>query len=109
MGGIVVVGDEMTVDCFRLAGLKDAYSVGDTQEAEDCLRSLLEKQDLMVILITERTIDQLMKRDREIIDEIQERKRPLIVPIPDMRGSMTLKRDLIVELIRNKTGIEVKL
>ena len=109
MGGIVVVGDEMTVDCFRLAGLKDVYSVGDTQEAEDCLRSLLEKQDLMVILITERTIDQLMKRDREIIDEIQERKRPLIVPSPDMRGSMTLKRDLIVELIRNKTGIEVKL
>ena len=109
MGGIVVVGDEKTVNCFKLAGLEYAHPVRNAEEAEECLRTLSEKQDLTVILITERTIDQMVKHSSRVLEEIQERKRPLIVPIPDMRGGVTLKSDLIVDLIRRKTGIEVKL
>ncbi|UCD96768.1 MAG: hypothetical protein JSV35_01550 [Candidatus Bathyarchaeota archaeon] len=109
MGRIDVVGDDNTVNCFRLAGLKNVHSVRDLNEAEDCLRNLLEVQDPMIILVTERLIDSLMKHDPKILEAVLERKRPLVVPIPEMSGSVTLKTDLIVELIRSKTGIEVKL
>jgi V/A-type H+-transporting ATPase subunit F len=105
MPGIALVADKNTVACFKLAGLKDVYSVENAEDAEKHLHALLEKKDIAIVLVAERIMDQI----HDTIEKIVERKYPVIIPISDMKGTIALKTDLIVELIRNKTGIEVKL
>lgn len=103
MTGIALVAEKNTATCFKLAGLSEVYSVKDTQEAEKCLQELLESNNLRIVLVSERLLNQI-----QIVEKISERQYPLIIPIPDIKGPKMLKTDLIVELIRRKTGIEVK-
>jgi vacuolar-type H+-ATPase subunit F/Vma7 len=105
MVGIALVADKNTATCFKLAGLKDVYCVETAEEAEKCIRELSEEPNLAMILVTERVVNQIYGT----LEKIIERKYPLIVPIPDTGGSVTMKTDLIVDLIRRKAGIEVKL
>ena len=105
MVGIALVADKNTVTCFKLAGLKNVYCVETVEEAEKCIRELSEEPNLAIILVTERVVNQIYGT----LEKIIERKYPLIVPIPNTRGPMTMKTDLIIELIRRKAGIEIKL
>ncbi|NWG10978.1 hypothetical protein HXY33_04415 [Candidatus Bathyarchaeota archaeon] len=102
---IALVAEKDTVTCFKLAGLKRVYSVKNAGEAEKLVNELLKESNLGVILIAERFIDQI----HGMMDKIAERKYPLIIPIPGMLAPAAVKTDFIVELIRRKTGVEVKL
>ncbi len=102
---IALVADRSTSSCFRLAGLSDISVVDDAKDAEKRLEELLERPDVGIILITERLTDQVPGLAEKTVD----RKRPLIISIPEMHGPAVVKTDLIVELIRRKAGIEVKL
>ena len=103
MTGIALIADRNTVTCFKLAGLSDVYSMEDAEGAEECLEALLEKDNLKIILVSERILNRI-----KIFEKIAEQQSPLIIPIPDLQGPKILKTDLIVELIKRKTGIEVK-
>ena len=103
MKGIALLVDRHTVTCFKLAGLTNIFSVEDTKEAEKRLLTLLEKDKLRVILVSEHLMNQI-----QISEKIGERQYPLIIPIPSLQGPKMLKTDLIAELIKRKTGIEVK-
>ena len=102
MKGIALLADRHTVTCFKLAGLRDIFSVEDTKIAEKHLLSLLKRNDLRIILVSEYIMNQIQ------IFEKNADKGPLIIPIPNLQGSAVLKTDLITELIKRKTGIEVK-
>ncbi|NWF87311.1 V-type ATP synthase subunit F, partial [Candidatus Bathyarchaeota archaeon] len=52
MTRIVIVADKDTAKCFRLAGIKDVYSVQSVGEAEKRISELLENPDLTAILVT---------------------------------------------------------
>jgi len=103
MKGIALLADRHTVTCFKLAGLSNVISVEDAKEAEKHLLVLLEKDNLSVILVSEHLMNQI-----QLFEKIAERQRPLIVPIPGLQGPKMLKTDLVAELIKRKTGIEVK-
>ena len=103
MTEIALIADRNTVTCFKLAGLSDVYLVKDAKGAEKCLEDLLEKENLKIVLVSERVLNRI-----QIFEKIAERQSPLIIPIPDLQGPKMLKTDLIVELIKRKTGIEVK-
>ena len=103
MKGIALLADRHTVTCFKLAGLSNAISVEDAKEAEKHLLMLLEKDNLSVILVSEHLMNQF-----QLFEKIAERQCPLIIPIPDLQGPKMLKTNLIAELIKRKTGIEVK-
>jgi len=105
MAGIALVADKNTITCFKLAGLKNVYCVENAAEAEKHIRKLSEDPNLAIILVAERVVNQIYGT----LEKTIERKYPLIVPIPDTGDSTTMKTDLIVELIRRKAGIEVKL
>ncbi|UCE28513.1 MAG: V-type ATP synthase subunit F [Candidatus Bathyarchaeota archaeon] len=105
MPGIALIADRKTATSFKLAGLKDVYHVKNAEEAENHIRRLSEKPGLAIILVEESIVDQIP----DVIEKVAERKYPLVVPIPGARGSIAMKTDLIVELIRRKAGIEVKL
>jgi len=104
MKGIGILADRHTVTCFKLAGLSNIFSVEDAEEAEKTLLALLEKNNLRVILVSEHLMNKI-----QIFEKIAERQCPLIIPIPDLQGPKMLKTDFIAELIKRKTGIEVKL
>ena len=101
---MVLIADKNTAKCFRIAGLNIIYPVEDDKEAEKCLQAVLEKNNLKIVLVSERILSKI-----QIPEEISERISPLIIPIPDLQGPKTPKTSLIVELIKSKTGIEVKI
>jgi len=105
MTKVALIADKNTTACFKLAGLKDVYSVKNAEEAEMRVREISEKPDFIIILITERIANQI----HTMLEKTIERKYPIIIPIPDVKGQTTLKLDPMIELIKRKTGIEVKL
>ncbi len=102
---IALVADQSTATSFKLAGLSDVTAVKNAEEAEKRIDELLARADMAVILVTERLVDEVSG----LAEKVAERKYPLIVPIPEIRGPLVTKTDLMVELIRRKAGIEVKL
>ena len=64
---------------------------------------LEEKDNIEIIIITDNLMNQI-----QIYDKIAEKQHPLIIPIPNLLGIKKQKTDLIAELIKRKTGIEVK-
>jgi len=103
---IAVVADFDTVNCFKLAGLENAYTVKNAEEAEERVRGLLETPDFALIIVT----DQIANRIRATINAVTEEKEfPLIISVPSISGSSPLAVDPINELIKRKTGIELKL
>jgi V/A-type H+-transporting ATPase subunit F len=103
---IAIIADEDTVNCFKLGGLEYAYSVNSPKEAGKRIREFLEKPDFSVIITT----DHIADRIRATINEItEERKYPLIVSIPNVGVPSPVLLDPITELIKRKTGIELKL
>ena len=103
---IAIVADGDTVNCFKLAGLEYAYPVKTAEEAEKRIREFLETPDFAVIITT----DQIANRNRATINEItEEHEYPIIISIPNVDGTSLLLLDPITELIKRKTGIELKL
>jgi vacuolar-type H+-ATPase subunit F/Vma7 len=103
---IAIVADRDTINCFKLAGLEHAYAVKDAEEAEERISELLEKPDFAVLITTE----YIASRIRATINEVtEEREFPLIISIPSVSGPSPLAVDPINELIKRKTGIELKL
>ena len=103
---VAIVADVDTVNCFKLAGLENAYAVKNAKEAEKRIYELLEKPDFALIIIT----DQFTNLIRTTINEITEEKEfPLIISIPSISDHSPLAVDPINELIKRKTGIELKL
>ncbi len=103
MKGIALLADRHTVTYFKLAGLSNIFPVEDAKEAEKHLLAILEKNDQGIVLVSEHLLNKL-----QLFEKIADPHRPLIIPIPDLQGSKSLKTDFIAELIKRKTGIEVK-
>ena len=104
MKGIALVADSHTVTCFKLAGLSNIFSVEDTKEAEKHLFVLLKKKTIKIVLVSEHLMNKI-----QLPEMISEPQCPLIIPIPDLRERKIVRTDLMAELIRRKTGIEVKI
>lgn len=103
---IAIVADFDTVNCFKLAGLEHAFVVKTAEEAKERIRVLLETTDFALIILT----NQIANRIGATITKVTEEKKfPLIISIPSISESSPLKVDPINELIKSKTGIELKL
>jgi vacuolar-type H+-ATPase subunit F/Vma7 len=104
MKGIALLADKHTGICFKLAGLNNVFSVEDVKTAEKHLLALLDKNDHRIILVSDHLMNQL-----QILEKVADPQKPLIIPIPDLQGSKMIKTNFLAELIKRKTGIEVKL
>jgi V/A-type H+/Na+-transporting ATPase subunit F len=102
---IALVADESTVNCFKLAGLSNTYNVKDSNEAEKQIRALLKLSNFAIIITT----DNLANKIRDTINEItEEYEYPIIISIPNIDRDSKFTLDQITELIKRKTGIELK-
>lgn len=102
---ISVVADHTTVTGFRLAGVKDCHEVEKPEDAKEVLKALSKEEDQGMIIITEAIAEKM----RDEIDAMTEgRVTPLVVEIPDSKGPLPDKEDLIRKLVKQAVGIEIK-
>lgn len=87
---------------MRLAGI-DGVVVHEQDEVTDALSQAMDREDVAVILMTER----LVKLCPALVDELKlNRSRPLIVEIPDRHGNGRAK-DSITRYVREAIGIKI--
>ena len=105
MGKISVIGDVDTISGFRLAGVKNSYAVKDAREAEKILLDLSRNPEIVMVVLTERLANELP----QVIQKITKASEyPLILTIPDKKGSVEKGVDPMVQLIKRTIGVEVK-
>lgn len=87
---------------MRLAGIEGVV-VHKADEFKDALEKAMEQDDIAVVLITET----LMSLCPELIYNMKlNRKRPLIVEIPDRHGNGRTK-DSITRYVREAIGVKI--
>ena len=102
---IALSADVDTVNFFKLGGLEHVFEANKPEEAEKHLRELIEKPDFTILITT----DYLANKNRALINEIiEEHEFPIIISIPALGDTSQPVTDTITELIRRKTGIELK-
>ena len=103
---IAIVADEDTINCFKLAGLQHSYSVKNAAEADKRIREFSKESDFVVIITTDTIANQI----RSTINEITEKNKfPLIISIQKIGDTTQALFDPITDIIKRKTGIELKL
>ncbi|MDO4730736.1 MAG: V-type ATP synthase subunit F [Clostridia bacterium] len=86
---------------LRLAGVKGVV-VHKKEEVENALKSVLEKPDVAIVLITEK----LVNLCPDLIYDIKlNRKQPLLVQIMDRHGS-TNSKDAITRYVTDAIGVK---
>jgi V/A-type H+-transporting ATPase subunit F len=103
---IVAMGDTNTVTGMQLTGIKDTRIVETTEQVAQTLREFSQREDVGVILITERLAVQVQDQ----ITRIQEEKPyPIIVEIPDKEGKLEMETSTLRELVRRAVGVELEI
>ncbi|HIS69618.1 MAG TPA: V-type ATP synthase subunit F [Candidatus Gallacutalibacter stercoravium] len=87
---------------MRLAGITGVL-VHEKEEVQQALTDAMDKDDIAVILMTER----LVSLCPELIYDLKlNRQRPLIVEIPDRHGNGRAK-DSITKYVRDAIGVKI--
>ncbi|ADT84672.1 V-type ATP synthase subunit F [Thermococcus barophilus] len=99
---IVLMGDRDTALGFKLAGVHEVYSFEETslenERAKNKLKELIEREDVGIILITERLAQRIGIPDVAF---------PIILQIPDKFGSI-FGEEQLREIVRKAIGVELK-
>ena len=91
-----------TLTGMRLAGVEGENAHGH-KEAKEAVEKILEDKDLGILLITEKLSSEIP----ELVDDIKlNRKRPLLVEIPDRHGSGRTP-NFITNYINEAIGIKI--
>ncbi|MBN1781555.1 V-type ATP synthase subunit F [bacterium] len=94
------IGDADTVLGFNLAGVEGVVAES-AEEIDAALKSAFQKEDLGIIIITERAAQKV----RHEIDRYTfTTSFPLIIEIPDRKGSLE-ERGSVRDLIRSAVGV----
>ncbi len=105
-GKIAVIADEDVASIFRLTGVKDSYVVEHPKQAEELLLNLVKREDLSLVVITERIAEKI---ETTISQISAKQKYPLIVTVPDTKGPITKRVEPLREIIKGAIGIEIKI
>jgi len=102
---IALIADVDTANFFKLGGLEHVFEVNSNEDAEKYLRKFIEKPEFTILITT----DSIANKNRALINEIiEEHEFPIIISIPALGDTSQPVTDTITELIRRKTGIELK-
>jgi len=87
---------------MRLAGIEGVV-VHEEKEVRDALTSAMDDKEVGIVLITEK----LVALSPDLVYDLKlNRKRPLIVEIPDRHGSGRAK-DSITRYVREAIGVKI--
>jgi len=102
---VALIADVDTANFFKLGGLEHVFEVNNNEDAKKYLQKFLEKPKFTILITT----DSIANKNRALINEIiEEHEFPIIISIPTLGDTSQPVTDTITELIRRKTGIELK-
>jgi vacuolar-type H+-ATPase subunit F/Vma7 len=104
MSEIGVLTDKNTATCFKLAGLRAVFPVDDPVQAEKTFLEIIKDHNIRILLVSEQILNRIRFKS-----QTSEQQFPLIIPIPTMKRGEGPEFDFMTDLIKRKTGIEVKL
>lgn len=100
---IAVIGDRDTVIGFRMVGVTEGCVPKSPEETLQFLMKYFRDPNMGLILITE-TLAQAVE---DSILELSEAPVPVVLLIPDHKGSTGTYETVLKELIRRAVGIEI--
>jgi len=101
MSKIAWLGDKESVWGFRALGVM-IFPVEKTEEARKKLEEL-SRRDYVLILLTEKLGQELHRE----ISHLRESGGPLILILPDCRGSLGWSRQEIAQVVKKAIGVEI--
>ncbi len=100
---IALVGGEELSLGFKLAGVRESYTVETPSEGEAAIRSLMERSEIGIIVISSRIMKGI--RDRKILNAIDTSIMPIFIEVPDYGSEYT--PDTLRRLILRAIGIDI--
>ncbi len=81
---VLVIADRITCMAFALGGIANV-PVSDPNDARTALDAAIKRQEIGLVLITERIADSI----RDLVDKVVfQLSKPLLVEIPDVQGPL---------------------
>ncbi|MEM0201312.1 MAG: V-type ATP synthase subunit F [Candidatus Micrarchaeaceae archaeon] len=100
---IALIGSEELSIGFKLAGIRNSYTVKTGAEAETLIRNILQNQEIGIIILSSKIINQI--KDRKILNAIDTSILPLFVEVPDYGSNYA--PDTLRRLILRAIGIDI--
>ncbi len=104
MKGIAVIADRDTAILFKLAGVGSSFIADSPEEAEEVLRSILDK-DFGIIVLTKGLAQSIQ---RTIAKLAKDRKYPIILVIPGKGEPIEKETISAQEYIKKALGIGLR-
>ena len=101
-GKIVVIGDSPTCTGFRLAGLEMVLPLKG-KEAEAKIEELLGSQEIAIIIVNERIMNDA---DWRLKRRIEKTAKPVVITIPDKEGPSE-ETDSLRSMVKKALGFEL--
>ncbi|MGI0141517.1 MAG: V-type ATP synthase subunit F [Candidatus Micrarchaeales archaeon] len=101
---IAVIGSRLLAIGSKLAGISQSYNVTEPEEVEGTLRTLLEKEDVGIIVITQGLAKKV--KDRKLQHAIENSLMPLIIDVADF-NEPPAEADVLRKLILRAVGIDI--
>lgn len=98
---IAAVGDLDSVLIFRSMGVQ-VYAVEDNAKGKDHFTQIL-KQGFEIVFLTER----LGERWSDILQDVNFKKNPTVVLVPDQKGSTGFALDWIRDVVKKAVGADI--
>ncbi|MCX8163120.1 MAG: hypothetical protein N3D10_01025 [Candidatus Micrarchaeota archaeon] len=102
-GKIVVIGDELAITGFKLAGVQEGYIVEKKEEVEHLLNNFLVDSSIGIIIILDKLLEQV---DWKIKRKIELTAKPIVVAIPSKDGPIEEEVSL-AKLIKRALGFDI--
>lgn len=101
---VAYIGNSTLSLGFKIAGVTEAHSVNDSPEAETKLRSIMERGDVGIVIITSSA--RKLVKDRKLSEAISSSIMPIIIEIPELNENIT-EEDTLRQLILRAIGIDI--
>lgn len=101
------ITDSVTADGLRLAGVAEVYESEDPKDAEEDFKSILDGEDVGMIILTEKLAQGMSE---SVLNSAREAEgiTPIVVEIPGKEGPIPERREVIDRLVKRAVGIKVE-
>ncbi|MBI3588697.1 hypothetical protein HY995_00610 [Candidatus Micrarchaeota archaeon] len=104
MDKIIFVGDSDSALGFRLAGVAEAHSVSTSEEAEQAVQSVLRRNDVGIMVLTQEAMRTLSPKTRRLIRDVA---KPVVIEVPGKRDTSSQSESLAA-MVKKAIGVELK-
>ena len=95
----LVGGEELSLG-FKIAGVHDSFTVETASEGENIIRSLLERNEVGIIIISSKILRNI--KDRKILNVIDSSIMPIFIEVPLTQDDCILHNLLCTSIFFHK-------